>query len=152
MKKLIILLFVTVSYTNVKAQDLHSYADTANYLIHQIENKKNLYVGQPLSVLLDSLKIDPVRSIAGAGMRKEDFGKDLRLYFNWERDFERKHFIIIEFNSVPEYTTLFPVFYPAIGQGGTLQSILLVYRPLIVKDVFVKDYTNDEPVNPDVHY
>ncbi|MBK0384548.1 hypothetical protein I5M32_16430 [Pedobacter sp. SD-b] len=152
MKKLIILLFVTASYTNVKAQDLHSYADTANYLIHQIENKKNLYVGQPLSVLLDSLKIDPVRSIPGAGMRKEDFGKDLRLYFNWERDFERKHFIIIEFNSVPEYTTLYPVFFPTIGQVGSLQSILSVYRPLIVKDVLVKDYTDDEPVNPDVHY
>ncbi|WP_234461997.1 hypothetical protein, partial [Pedobacter segetis] len=64
------LLFVTVSYTNVKAQDLHSYADTANYLIHQIENKKNLYVGQPLSVLLDSLKIDPVDALAGGGGKR----------------------------------------------------------------------------------
>ncbi|MBK0384446.1 hypothetical protein I5M32_15885, partial [Pedobacter sp. SD-b] len=126
MKKLIILLFVTASYTNVKAQDLHSYADTANYLIHQIENKKNLYVGQPLSVLLDSIRVNPVDALAGGGV-KEDFGKKLRLYFNWEYDFNRKHFIIIKFDSVPSYNTLYPVFFPTIGQVGSLQSILSVY-------------------------
>ncbi|WP_200588287.1 hypothetical protein [Pedobacter segetis] len=133
------------------AQDLHSYADTANYLIHQIENKKSLFVSQPLSVMMDSLKISPVEAITAA-MRKEDFGKELGLYFNWQDNFNRKHFIVVLFDSVPPYTTLFPVFYPAIGQGGSLQSILSVYRPLIIKDVLVKDYTDDEPVNPDVHY
>ncbi|MBK0384451.1 hypothetical protein I5M32_15910 [Pedobacter sp. SD-b] len=152
MKKLILLVLILISFINVKAQDLHSYADTANYLIHQIENKKNLYVGQPLSVLLDSLKINPVKVIPEGGIREEDLGKDLRLEFNLERNFNKAHFIVVEFNSVPPYTTLFPVFYPGIGQQRSLQSVFSVYRPLIIKDVLVKDYNDDEPINPDVHY
>ncbi|MBK0384547.1 hypothetical protein I5M32_16425 [Pedobacter sp. SD-b] len=89
--------------------------------------------------------------LQGGGV-KEDFGKDLRLEFNLERNFNKAHFIVVEFNSVPPYNTLYPVFFPTIGQVGSLQSILSVYRSLIIKDVLVKDYTDDEPVNPDVHY
>ncbi len=152
MKKIIILLFVCLGFVKAKAQTFHSYADTANYLIHEIENKKSLYVGQPLSVLLDSLKIQPADVINAGGQQKTTFGKTIIIYFNYERDFSKKHSIILDFDTVPDYAQLFPVFFPAAGGGGSLNDIIPVYKTLIVKDVVVKDYTSDEPKNPDVHY
>ncbi len=152
MKKIIILLFICLGFAKAKAQTFHSYADTANYLIHEIENKKSLYVGQPLSVLLSSLKIQPVYVLTGASQQKTDFGKVILLYLNHEREFQKTHTIIVVFDTVPDYAQLLPVFFPAAGGRGSLQDIVAVYQTLTVKDVQVKDYTNDEPVNPDVHY
>ncbi len=118
MKKIIILLFICLGFAKAKAQTFHSYADTANYLIHEIENKKSLYIGQPLSVLLNSLKIKPVDVITGAVQQKSDFGKSIRIYFNYERDFSKKHIIILHFDTVPDYTQLFLLFFPAAGGGA----------------------------------
>lgn len=150
MKKIIIIIVVCFGFTKLQGQTFIKYADTANYLIHEIENKKNLFVNQPLSVLLDSLKIQPVDAIAGARL-KADFGKRIRFYFNHEQNFNKKHFIIVKFDTVPNYDQLFPVFYPAVGRAS-VQSIIAVYNTLIVKDVLVKDYMEDEPVNSDIHY
>ncbi len=152
MKKIIILLFVCLGFAKAKAQTFHSYADTANYLIHEIENKKSLYVGQPLSTILDSLKIQPAYVITGATQQKTDFGKSIAIFFNREREFGKTHYIILHFDPVPAYAQLFPVFFPAAGGLGSLNDIIPVYKTLIVKDVVVKDYTSDEPKNPDVHY
>ena len=154
MKKITILLFICFGFAKAQAQTSTKYADTANYLIHQIENKKNVFVGKPLSVLLDSLKINPVDALNGSSTYKyqTDFGKTILLNFNHEREFSKSHIIKVDFNNVPSYSKLFPVFYPAAGGVGSIESIIDVYKTLIVKDVLVKDYTNDEPINPDVHY
>lgn len=151
MKKIILLLIICLGLSKVKAQTFYNYADTANYLIHQIEDKKSLYVGKPLSILLDSLKINPVRSYT-AVVPKDNFGKKLYFEFNYERAFQKSHFIIVKFDTVPGYTQLFPLFFPTQGQEGTVQSIISTYNSFIIKDILVKDYTNDEPVNPNVHY
>jgi hypothetical protein len=152
MKKIIILLSICLGFAKAQAQTFNNYADTANYLIHQIGNKKSLYVGKPLSVLLDSLKIQPVDATAGSGYLKSDFGKSVTFDFNIERPFVKAHFIIVDFETVPAYDQLFPVFFPPTGGLGSLQSIINIYKTLIIKDVVIKDYTEDEPVNPGVHY
>jgi hypothetical protein len=147
MKKTVLLLLICFGFAKVKAQTFNNYADTANYLIHEIENKKSLFVNKPLSVLLDSLKIPPVHAIA-SGVDPSGFGKRVRFFLNLHREFNKTHFMIVKFQAVPAYAQLFPVFYPAVGQLGTIQRIIAVYNTLIVTDVLVKDYTNDEPVNP----
>jgi len=151
MKKTIILSIWAFGLAQVQAQTFATYADSANYLIHEIEAKKSLYVNKPFSVLLDSLKIQPVAVIEGT-VKKADFGKCLRFYFNYEREFNKKHFITIDFDSVPPYPTLFPIFYPPGGADEDFNQILNIYRQLIVKDVSVKLYDQDEPRNPAVIY
>jgi len=152
MKTSIIILLTCLSFAKVKAQTFNNYADTANYLIHEIENKKTLFVNKPLSVLLDSLKMQPVHAIGNGLQRKTNFGKTVSFYFNLERAFDKKHFITVDFDSVPPYAQLFPVFYPAVGQLGSITSIIAIYNTLIVKDVGVKHYSDDEPVNPAIQY
>jgi len=152
MKKSIILLLICLSFAKVKAQTFTNYADTANYLIHEIENKKSLFVNKPLSVLLDSLKMQPVHAIGSGLQGKTNFGKSVSFCFNLQRSVDKQHFIIVDFDSVPPYAQLFPVFYPAVGQLGTIQSIIAVYNTLIVTNVLVKDYTNDEPVKTGIQY
>ena len=152
MKKIIILLLFSFCLNKVKAQTFSNYADTANYLIHKIENKKTLFVGKPLSVLLDSLKIQPVDAYSGNSTSKGDaFGKRIFFEFNHKKKFEKSHFIIVHFVNPPVYTQAFPLFFPTVGRGS-LQNIIGVYNSLVVQDVQVKDYKDDEPVNPGVHY
>jgi len=151
MKKTIILSILAFGLAQVQAQTFTTYADSANYLIHEIEAKKSLYVNKPFSVLLDSLKIKPVAVTEGT-VKKADFGKRLNFDFNYQRDFNKSHFIIVYFDSVPPYPTLFPIFYPPGGADEDFAQILNIYRPLIIKDILVKDYDQDEPRNPAVIY
>jgi hypothetical protein len=151
MKKLIILIIISFGFGKLKAQTFSTYADTANYLIHEIEYKKSLFVNKPFSVLLDSLKIQPVHAANGI-LERSNFGKSVGFYFNLERAFDKKHFITVDFDSVPAYAQLFPEFYPAVGQLGTIQSVVNIYYNLIVKNVGVKRYTDDEPVKTGIQY
>jgi len=151
MKKTIILSILAFGLAQVQAQTFATYADSANYLIHEIEAKKSLYINKTFSVLLDSLKIQPV-TVIECMAKQADFGKTLRFYFNYERDFEKTHFITVDFDSVPPYTTLYPVFHPGGGADANLNQVFDIYRLLIVKDVSVKLYDQDEPRNPAVIY
>jgi hypothetical protein len=150
MKTILIAAFVMMTAVG-KSQSFTTYADSANYLIHEIKANKSLYVNRPFSILLDSLKIQPVAVIEGT-VKKADFGKCLRFYFNYEREFNKKHFITIDFDSVPPYEVLRPIFYPPGGANEDFNQILNIYRQLIVKDVSVKLYDQDEPRNPAVIY
>ena len=67
--KIILIFFLTVfSAHTIKAQSymqLKTYQDTANYLIHEIEMKKDKYEGKSFSTLLDDLKVKPKSIIIG---------------------------------------------------------------------------------------
>jgi hypothetical protein len=128
-----------------QCQALNSYADTSNYLINEIGAKKNLYIGKAFSVLLDSLKIKPVYLVNSFTGKDADFGRQLRFEFNTQRDFSKAHFIIVNFASVPPYDTLFPILYPGVGVGHDHNVVINTYKPLIVKNIIIKDYSNDDP-------
>jgi len=151
MKKTIILSILAFGLAQVQAQTFTTYADSANYLIHEIEAKKTLYINKTFSVLLDSLKIQPI-GVTEATIKTDDFGKRLIFHFNFERDFNKTHFATITFDSVPPYNVLRPIFYPPGGANEDFNQILNIYRLLIVKDVSVKLYDQDEPRNPAVIY
>ena len=148
MKKIVTIIFLIFLGIKLNAQAFHTYADTANYLIGQIENKKNFYIGKSFSVLYDSLKIKPVRVIPDDANMKETFGEELRFYFNNEEDFSKTHILIINWNT-PPYNTIYPMFYPKENRVP-IGDIINLYKPLIIKDIVVKDYTQDDPVDPNV--
>lgn len=151
MKKIIIIALILLASIKVNAQTFTTYADTANYLISQIENKKSQYIGKPFSVLYDSVKIKPVFAIAEYTIKKEDFGKVLRLYFNYLfRDFSKTHILIISFNNCPPYNNLHPLLFPGADESMNMFAIINLYKSLIVKDIIVKDYQQDDPVNPHI--
>ena len=150
MKKIILIIILLVGSKGLSAQsymNLTTYQDTANYLIHEVEMKKNLFKNKPFQVLLDSLKVAPIQVIEGSN-KNEDLGKELIFDFNFESEFNNVHFIIVKFQSVPSYSTLYSVFYPKSNRN--LTQILNLYKTLIVTDVLVKDYTNDEPQRPGI--
>lgn len=71
MKKLTFIIIALLSIcivNNTQAQ----VSDTAKYLIDSIEMKKNAFVGQPLSTLLNKLKITPKTFMAIIPLRKVD--------------------------------------------------------------------------------
>jgi hypothetical protein len=144
MKTVFILVAFVLLGLASKSQTLNSYADTSNYLINEIGAKKNLYIGKPFSVLFDSLKITPTY-IVNRSTEKKGFGKDLRFEFNMEREFSKAHFIIVKFVDVPVYDTLFPILYPGVGVARDHNLVINTYKPLIVKDIIIKDYSNDDP-------
>jgi hypothetical protein len=144
-------MFVLLASIKINAQTFTTYADTANYLISQIENKKSQYIGKSFSVVYDSLKIKPVFAIAEYTSKKEDFGKVLRLYFNYlYRDFSKTHIFIVTFDSCPPYNTLHSLLFPTANQPFDMSAVINLYKPLIIKDIVLKDYQQDDPVNPDV--
>ena len=152
MKKIVTIIFLIFLGIKLNAQAFHTHADTANYLIGQIGNKKNNYIGKPFSVLYDSLKVRPVYVIPNYGgmnlNNQEDFGKTLDFEFNFESDFSKAHFIIVYWNA-PPYNIIYPMFYPKENRAP-IGDIINLYKPLIIKDIVVKDYTQDDPVDPNV--
>ena len=56
MKKIILIIILLVGSKGLSAQsymNLTTYQDTANYLIHEVEMKKNLFKNKPFQVLLN---------------------------------------------------------------------------------------------------
>jgi hypothetical protein len=143
-----VIIFTTIALfigITSQCQALNSYADTSNYLINEIGAKKDFYIGKPFSVLFDNLKIKPVYIVNSYTDKDNDFGKQLSFEFNTQRDFSKSHFIIVNFASVPAYDTLFPILYPGVGVGHDHNVVINTYKPLIVKDIRIKDYSNDDP-------
>ncbi|WP_346237096.1 hypothetical protein ABDK00_012340 [Niabella insulamsoli] len=151
MKKVLTVIAFIILAAQIYAQTVFfTYQDTARYLMNEIEAKSNLYIGKPFSVLYDSLKLNPVT--AGNGLPQKDiFGKRVFFEFNYEREFEKAHYLIVDFENVPPYNVLFPIFYPSQGQFGPLQSIVDTYKPLIVKDVVTKDYYAEPDWEPAIN-
>jgi hypothetical protein len=152
MKNLIIVILILTVSIKLSAQTFQAYADTANYLISRIENNKNYYIGKPFAVLYDSLKIKPVRVIPSYvdvnPNSQEDFGKDLRFNFNFEELFDKKHILIVTCPP-PPYNIVYPMFYP-IENSAPIGDIINLYKPLIIKDIVLKDYQQDDPVDPKI--
>lgn len=154
MKKLIFILFLFVGIKNSSAQNymlLKTYQDTANYLIHEIEMKKNLCKTKPLSALLDSLKVKPIFTIVSyAKPNHADYNKVLIIDFNVTDDFNQQHYIIVDFVTAPNETQLKSAYNNRFSVEGQ-QEILNLYKPLLVKDVKVKNYQDDDPIRPGIN-
>jgi hypothetical protein len=148
MKTFITAAFILLSGIKVNAQTFKTYADTANYLISRIENNKNYYIGKPFSVLYDSLKIKPVYVIPSFGNTnpndKQNFARDLRFEFNYEQDFSKAHSIVIKWNTPPPYNSIHPLLFPGINQPVNISAVVNLYKSLIVKDIILKDYAQDD--------
>lgn len=149
-------IITVISAYSTHAQDymqLNTYQDTANYLIHEIQMKKNNYIGKPFSLLLNDLKIKPKNIIIGNWMGgthgKEKFGISFTLDFNYEREFEKSHFISVDFDNVPiDFNTLYSLYFPS--EKRDINKIFDLYRNVIVKRVGVKLYMQDEPPRPGI--
>ncbi|GEM_PF-1636753 len=128
------------------AQTVVIYADTAHYLINQIERKKALFIGKPFSVLIDSLKLKPVDfSIGSNGLIKKN-GKYFYLKLE-EKQRAESPFIIVGFDSIPEYDKIFP-FFPTDSGVVRLQRVLDACRTLIVTQLSVSVYQEEKNIFP----
>lgn len=153
MKKIIIFIILLAGAKITSAQEymqLKTYQDTANYLIHEVEMKKKLYINKPLSVLLDSLKVKPIFTIVSyAKPNHADYNKVIYLDFNVTGDFNKQHYIIVDFVTAPKETQLKNGYNDRFTVDGQ-QEILNLYKPLLVKDVYVKNYQDEDPIRPGI--
>ncbi|OOG19769.1 hypothetical protein BWD42_07670 [Sphingobacterium sp. CZ-UAM] len=146
MRTLFLALIFFSSLSFAKAQQMTTYADTSKYLINEIEGKKSRYVGQPFSVLLNELKLTPVRILQGdwygldADLPK--FGKRLYIYFNYDRVFHKTHFILVKFKTQPSLEVIYPLFFQDPKTATKL--ILEAYKNTIVTYVGAKLYEQDD--------
>ena len=146
MRTLFLTLLFFLSLCIAKAQQMATYADTSKYLVEEIEGKKSKYVGKPFSVLLADLKLKPIYIIQGdwngLDTDKPIFGRNLSIEFNKERDFNKSHFIRVDFKNQPSYDVLYPLFFPS-DKNRDINKILAAYKNVIVTDVGAKLYEQD---------
>mgnify|MGYP003575577653 CR=1 FL=1 len=149
MKAILLAVAITVFGKIAFTQTFSTYADTANYLMHEIEAKRTQYVGNAFSILFDSLKIKPVR-IINAATSKADFGSRLLFEFNNQKSFSKAHFISITFENVSPYEVLYPILYPGVNVDRNNDTIINTYKPFIIKSFVIKDYSKDEDPDPGI--
>lgn len=139
--KLILFVFCLLLDFSAKSQGITAtYQDTVSYLTNEIVAKKSLYVGKPFSILLDSLKIAPVKLGVDCTSPADSLkGATAYLDFNYNIKFKEKHYLIISWqNPLP-----WSVFSPVMGQGYA--ALKTLYAPIIVKDIELKDYAQLTP-------
>jgi len=136
----VIIMFFSFFSWSAEAQNFATFADTARYLMDEIAAKKSQYIGKPLSTLLDSLKISPARfGIDWTPPADSLKGLSGILDFNFATEFERAHYLIIDWqNPLP-----WDAYAPAMRTS--FQDLINLYKPIIIKDIAVKDYYT----NPD---
>ena len=140
MGKVFFIVFLGLGF-GAKAQVTPStYQDTVNYLKNEIVAKKSLFVGKPLSVLLDSLKIKPVKlGIDWSPPVDSLKGRSAFLDFNYSTKFMQSHYLLIEWQNPLPWETYTPV----TRQG--YEALKTLYSPIIIKDIDIKDYNAPDP-------
>lgn len=139
--KQILLSFCLILSFFAKSQSIPTtYQDTVNYLSNEVVVKKSLFVGKPFSVLLDSLKINPVK-LGIDWTPPADSLKGITAYldFNYAIKFQEKHYLVIEWQNPLAWS----VFSPVLNQGYT--ALKTLYAPIIIKDIELKDYSQPDP-------
>ena len=141
MKILLIATAFTFLGKIVFAQTFSTYADTANYLMHEIGEKRSQYIGNSFSVLIDSLKLKPVDFSIGSNGFNNNKGKYFYLKLEDKQRIESP-FIIVGFDSIPDYDKILPLFRSDSGIAR-LQRVLNAFRPLAVAQLSISIYQKE---------
>ena len=141
MKQFFTIVSAVFFFTTARAQITPStYQDTVNYLNTEIVAKKNLYIGKQFSVLLNNLKIKPVRLSLDMTTPADSLkGRVSALYFNYSTVFKSQHYIIIDWQNPIPWSVFSPVFYKM-----TYQEQIDYYKDIIIKDIDIKDYSQND--------